>query len=396
MNKTYTFIIGSGFSAPVGLPIGQSLNKKLLEVENLPIGFSTSGELMVSKDGTRPDIGFKTSYDDTFFFGVKLMKHYYKKFDTFDYEDFYDYFNKIHERAIKKKRDVDLQELYELLPINYYTQNENEDKRGLQLYHQTYQLNHIYQELVNYLLTLPDEIDVSLYEKFVAYLIKLVNEGNVVNIYSLNHDVLIENIIHNFHQDNLFCDGFTNINTPYYGLINGEYSQLEYFANQYDKPIRFHKLHGSTSYYAFYKEVETASFDASNMIKRPYGLNDFDLYYTDGNDIILRKKVRGMLSMGADFLTGTTAKIRRYESPIYYKPQFENFEKDLTVTNSLIIIGYGFKDARINEIVRQKLNASAQCAVIDPFMSVNSKSTAEKILPNLHIVTKKIEEMEWV
>jgi hypothetical protein len=100
--------------------------------------------------------------------------------------------------------------------------------------------------------------------------------------------------------------------------------------------------------------------------------------------------------MGADFLTGTTAKIRRYESPIYYKPQFENFEKDLTVTNSLIIIGYGFKDARINEIVRQKLNASAQCAVIDPFMSVNAKSTAEEILPNLHIVTKKIEEMEWV
>ena len=212
----------------------------------------------------------------------------------------------------------------------------------------------------------------------------------------LEYKDIIYYIIHNFHQDNLFCDGFTNINTPYYGLINEEYSQLEYFANQYDKPIRLHKLHGSTSYYAFYKEVETASFDASNMIKRPYGLNDFDLYYKDGNDTILGKKVRGMLSMGADFLTGTTAKIRRYESPIYYKPQFENFEKDLTVTNSLIVIGYGFKDARINEIVRQKLNASAQCTVIDPFMSVNAKSTAEEILPNLQIVTKKIEEMEWV
>ena len=47
-----------------------------------------ANNLELSKDGTRPDIGFKTSYDDTFFFGVKLMKHYYKKFDTFDYKAF--------------------------------------------------------------------------------------------------------------------------------------------------------------------------------------------------------------------------------------------------------------------------------------------------------------------
>lgn len=396
MNKIYTFIIGSGFSVPIGLPTGKELNEKIINAKGLPIGFSTSGALVVSADGTKPDFGFETSYDETLSFGIKLMKHYCQKHKIFDYEEFYDHFNDIHKWAHFKKQGKDLQELYQYLPTKFHIQSEDEDKRGLQLYHQTYQLNHIYQELVNYLLTLPDKIDVSLYEKFIVYLIKLVNEGNVVNIYSLNHDVLIERLIYNYRQVNLFCDGFTDVNTPYYGLINGEYSQLEYFANQYDKPIRLHKLHGSTSYYAFYKEVETASFDASNMIKRPYGLNDFDLYYKDGNDTILGKKVRGMLSMGADFLTGTTAKIRRYESPIYYKPQFENFEKDLTVTNSLIIIGYGFKDSRMNEIVQQKLNASAQCVVIDPFMSVNAKTTAEKILPNLHIVTKKIEEMEWV
>lgn len=292
MSKTYTFIIGAGFSASIGLPLGKKLNDMMLEADNLPIGFSTSGELMVNKDGTKPDIGFKTSYDETSSFGVKLMRHYYKALKNFDYEGFYDYFNKVHERAIRKKQDVDLQELYEFLPAGYYTPNEKEDQRGLQLYHQTYLLNHIYQELVSYLLTIPDKdiVDIAIHENFVAYLTKLVNEGNVVNIHSLNHDVLIEKLSQNFHQNNLFSDGFTNIDTPYYGQVNGEYSELEYFANQYDKPMRLHKLHGSTSYYAFYKEVEAESFEASNMIKRPYGLNDFDLYHKDGNDAILGKR----------------------------------------------------------------------------------------------------------
>jgi hypothetical protein len=53
-----------------------------------------------------------------------------------------------------------------------------------------------------------------------------------------------------------------------------------------------------------------------------------------------------------DFLSGATDKIDRYDESCYYKPMFDNFKSNLIHSNTLICIGYGFMDSKINEIIK--------------------------------------------
>ena len=55
----------------------------------------------------------------------------------------------------------------------------------------------------------------------------------------------------------------------------------------------------------------------------------------------------------ADFLTGTTSKIQRYNEPLLFKKLFKRFKKNLSQADKLIIIGYGCKDKGINEIIKK-------------------------------------------
>ena len=96
--------------------------------------------------------------------------------------------------------------------------------------------------------------------------------------------------------------------------------------------------------------------------------------------------------MEADFLTGATAKVYRYESPIYYKPQFDNFEADIALTDHLTVIGYGFKDFRINEIMQWGISENANCIVVDPYIGGNAEVEANKILPHMQIKRQGISE----
>jgi len=54
----------------------------------------------------------------------------------------------------------------------------------------------------------------------------------------------------------------------------------------------------------------------------------------------------------SDFLTGTTSKIQRYNEPLLFRKLFKKFKNNLRNAEKLIIIGYGCKDAGINEIIQ--------------------------------------------
>lgn len=55
----------------------------------------------------------------------------------------------------------------------------------------------------------------------------------------------------------------------------------------------------------------------------------------------------------ADFLTGTTSKIQRYNEPLLFRKLFKRFKKNLRQADKLIMIGYGCKDNGINEIIKE-------------------------------------------
>lgn len=71
--KSISFLLGAGFSAPKGYPIGNQLNEKLLTCAGDNFAFSSSGSLVINIDGTKPNLGYKNHYDWYFDFCSDLM-----------------------------------------------------------------------------------------------------------------------------------------------------------------------------------------------------------------------------------------------------------------------------------------------------------------------------------
>jgi hypothetical protein len=68
-----------------------------------------------------------------------------------------------------------------------------------------------------------------------------------------------------------------------------------------------------------------------------------------------------------DFLSGTTNKTRYYTGDPYYKNLFDHFEKNLSSSELLVVIGYGFQDSGINDYLEKYyLSKDRHMIVIDP------------------------------
>ena len=61
-----SLLLGAGFSAPQGYPIGNQLNDLILKSNEDNFAFAPSGDLAIRTDGKKPDFGYKTSYDIEF------------------------------------------------------------------------------------------------------------------------------------------------------------------------------------------------------------------------------------------------------------------------------------------------------------------------------------------
>ena len=49
-----SILLGAGFSAPMGYPIGNTLNEKIRNFDDSNLDFSPSGEIAVSTNGMNP------------------------------------------------------------------------------------------------------------------------------------------------------------------------------------------------------------------------------------------------------------------------------------------------------------------------------------------------------
>ena len=79
-HKTISFLFGAGFSAPMGYPIGNDLNEKLLNFDDKAIVFAPSGELAISADGQKSQFqmhGVRNFHQKRFEFCQRLIKEYY-------------------------------------------------------------------------------------------------------------------------------------------------------------------------------------------------------------------------------------------------------------------------------------------------------------------------------
>ena len=172
-------------------------------------------------------------------------------------------------------------------------------------------------------------------------LLKEWRQNSVIHVHTLNHDMLFESFNRTDYISGEICDGFEEIGSDYYGNLrtsdNRTYRvRLERFTGIYNRNIRLYKLHGSLDYVLYHRTAE----DGITLVPDKYVKTRYGIGYAD----LLRDTHTGdtyeqyPFAYHANYLTGTTSKIRKYEDPFLFKPLFESFKENLQNSELLIII----------------------------------------------------------
>lgn len=209
--------------------------------------------------------------------------------------------------------------------------------------------------------------------------------GHQVVVGTLNHDVLIDDVLKN--RGISFCDGFDEEGS-------GDYRRRfnrSLLKNSGDSAIIL-KLHGSTKWViiqepdggqVFSEVVDWAKFD-EERVRKP-GLD-----VVDGQPRIL---------------IGTHNKILSYSRPLFWH-LFVRFRTSLERNNRLVVVGYGFMDKGINEILIDWMeeDSAHQMVVVDPFVKETKESCRPAIQrgwkrwveqERLHEVRSKFKDATW-
>lgn len=373
MVKSVSILLGSGFSHSANIPLVNEINDKLTSITQKDICWGMNSHVFLL--GDQKDLNYYLTINEKNFF-VEFIQHYCSIIGgkaNFNYEVFYDFYYSMY-------RDIQFDKIEDFC----------EDFR------KRYQLDDSIHDNVNLILTFNNgfnqilksilenvkfyennvhESNYTSYEEFVKYIGDLSKSGFTIHVHTLNHDLLFDHIGKVSDIQSFFCDGYSELGSSYFGklrlnspIIVKYKIRLKRFQNTFNKSIRFYKLHGSIDTYLFNL---TSPYVDKTRIKTEYLIEDF---YKEVYDEKLRqyKYIRGISNVYPDFLSGPTEKLRNY-SDEYYDILFNHFKENLKNSDKLIIIGYGFKDSGINELLKIYLDKNINPAiVIDPNIPNNS------------------------
>lgn len=351
--KHISFLLGSGFSVPAGYPTASKLNKFISSCDFGNIGFSPSGQLCMGKNGSKPDFGYRTSYDDYFDFLKDVIRAYCQDNcinQPFDYEKFYDYIK------FNLKKDGNVKQIYDSC-------EHKTDSYEQYCFH----CEDVYNQLLFHFLKdnngkwdysgepfmLKQQIDFP-YKGFLEC-VEHFSEESIVDIHTLNHDLFIDRLRQTEWINGNMCDGFEELGSPFYGEIDVDKRKyrcrLEFFTDNYNKPIRLYKLHGSLDYYTFY-ENNQGYLVPNSIVKSKYGVDTTNLLKEITTERGLEYN-RCWINYHPNFLSGTTSKVLQYGNPLLYKKLFDHFKRNLMQSDILIVIGYSGADEEINKIIEE-------------------------------------------
>lgn len=388
MEDSVSILLGAGFSAPMGYPVGNDLNKFILNCKGDEFGFSTGGSLCTSIEGGKPNFGFTTSMDHEFSFCLEMIKYFNTKKD-FDYEEFYDF---LKDEAMSDPKVSEIAQPY---------LDRHSSVEGLLL-----NLDNVLCQVISYYLK--DADGNKYYDDaphrcgpyFPGYTgilncIQKLGQSNTVNIHSLNHDLFFERLNISDWISGELCDGFEEMGSPYYGKLKSDgrsyHCRLQYYTGNYNKKFRLYKLHGSLDYYKYY-ESQGALAIPEKYIKIRYGINPAHLLKEKKNDDGTYFYERCWVNYHGDFLTGTTSKIERYKEPLLFKMLFERLRENLRAAKSLVIIGYGGKDKAVNEMIYENFDYKNRPSyIIDLYPGSKVKELSENL--GAKLIQKELEQI---
>ena len=197
-----------------------------------------------------------------------------------------------------------------------------------------------------------------LYSRYQVYTDFLAREDIQANIYTLNHDLLVETLLEHWGID--YDDGFSAENKR---LVNDEGNGLPVFNGEFDQRIKLLKLHGSIDLYQYryirddnrhkgYDYFKTLDFNAKHKA------NDLG-----ENGQVIQNFTPQIIPR---FITGQN-KLEIIQEDKMYNQLYSLFEENLKHADRLVIVGYSFADEHINTVLKSALENISEVIHIDPY-----------------------------
>lgn len=219
-----------------------------------------------------------------------------------------------------------------------------------------YEFDSFFFHLIADLLYLHKPIDqyIDFYLPFVHL---LERSGCNAEVFSLNHDLLVETILHKHCIP--FSNGFTTEGSE---LYSDEGSVIPIFRGSFEENVRLQKLHGGLDIYRY------------DYLEKENTLLGYDYFLTDGfyakqvaNHFLKGEKIQNFTpDIRPQFITGRD-KLAVIHSDCMYNTLHERFKANLKKLDELYIIGYSYGDEYLNEIIKESVNSIELVVNINPF-----------------------------
>ena len=388
--KHSSFLLGAGFSVNQGYPMARDLNCQIQNVNPDNLTIDGEGNLYKIPESKEDPFWYFSDARKKYFI-KELINLFLKENTTFDYEEFYDFIKtpNLNSRDDFKKICEDFRKKYNIQIEEQKIEYNNRElvNNVERLMNQLIQITlvdkngkNFYEPSVHLMKPLPSE-----YTGFLDIL-ESVSKDSIVHIHTLNHDLFFETFNHTDYISGELSDGFEELGSKFYGRIeDNRMIRLKRFTNQYDKRFNLYKLHGSLDQFQF--RHQDGSKTEYIKVRKGVGLSNL---YKEIEDNGNYKYENDFTNYYADFLSGTTYKITRYKDG-YYKEVFEHFVNNLVKSDQLIIVGYGCRDSKINELILENFDfKNKKVVIIDPYPSKDVITFGKKI--NANIIEKKPDE----
>lgn len=204
-----------------------------------------------------------------------------------------------------------------------------------------------YQHIIAQSLAISSNIFNPCYKGFVDVLSYYVKHEYIVNIYTLNHDLFLENLLSLTNLKDKVSNGFRDEQEI---ICGKKYSNFD--IKNFNTPIRIYKLHGGIDIY------KLCYFESTDV----HFIQILDGYDAKNSFFINSEKNVGISPM---FLTGKTSKEKQYcQEP--YRSLLNDFKMQVDEASKLITIGYSGNDNGINDIIYKQYQHWDNAYVIDP------------------------------
>jgi hypothetical protein len=350
-----SFLLGAGFSYDAGLPMVSGVSEKFLQQ---PLADHTlnffSGEWKWRDWATEPEKhnGILPSFQEPVSMIIEaLTKHFLAEKDTeiLNYEQFYQYILDMarHDRVRFASIVDEAQQAFDAK--HEYREFNFDSIPNSEIYSCFY---HLVDDLL--WIRKPYEEIEHLYAPYINY---FCNDSHTFNIFTLNHDLLLEKIF--FKSGLSYSDGFS---TQLGRLVDDNKDPLRIFDGSFSERISLLKLHGSIDTYKYqYIEKSNSHLGFDYFKTMDYHAKQGANHINEKGEILQNWTPE----ISPKFITGQNKQQMIAEDKMY-SDLYHRLQQIMPASDRLIVVGYSFMDDHINEAIKAALPSIKEVIHINP------------------------------